>query len=407
MTTAQRGRRIRLWSGISICLGLLACWPGWMGRALPGTWSVVHAQSVEQMAERVAETAAANLRGTEPAPVFELDPSWPKPLPNNWGLGTVWGVAVDSRDHIWVVHQTNGRRYMEPIEQAGQEPAPAVLEFDQEGNLLQAWGEPGQGGWTQGEGRAFPAQAINVDWNGNVWVSEETRGHAVVKFTREGKFLLQIGEVDQTNGSADTTLLGGPSGLDFDPTANEVYIADGYINQRIIVFDADTGEYKRHWGRYGLPPDDMFEPGDQPTWVPSPFLVARPPGMGSTTPRYAHGVNVSRDGLVYASDRSHGVLFVHRKDGTYVKEVPLPGPFNSVAFSSDPEQRYLYAGGMNATARVFILRRSDLQLLGSFKSDGQHYMDADSQGNLFTCGRRMPQRWVLKELPRRTGTSAR
>ena len=407
MTTAQRGRRIRLWSGISICLGLLACWPGWMGRALPGTWSVVQAQSVEQMAERVAETAAANLRGTEPAPVFELDPSWPKPLPNNWGLGTVWGVAVDSRDHIWVVHQTNGRRYMEPIEQAGQEPAPAVLEFDQEGNLLQAWGEPGQGGWTQGEGRAFPAQAINVDWNGNVWVSEETRGHAVVKFTREGKFLLQIGEVDQTNGSADTTLLGGPSGLDFDPTANEVYIADGYINQRIIVFDADTGEYKRHWGRYGLPPDDMFEPGDQPTWVPSPFLVARPPGMGSTTPRYAHGVNVSRDGLVYASDRSHGVLFVHRKDGTYVKEVPLPGPFNSVAFSSDPEQRYLYAGGMNATARVFILRRSDLQILGSFKSDGQHYMDADSQGNLFTCGRRMPQRWVLKELPRRTGTSAR
>ena len=407
MTTAQRGRRIRLWSGIFICLGLLACWPGWMGRALPGTWSVVHAQSVEQMAERVAETAAANLRGAEPAPVFELDPAWPKPLPNNWGLGTVWGVAVDSRDHIWVVHQTNGRRYMEPIEQAGQEPAPAVLEFDQEGNLLQAWGEPGQGGWTQGEGRAFPAQAINVDWNGNVWVSEETRGHAVVKFTREGKFLLQIGEVDQTNGSADTTLLGGPSGLDFDPTANEVYIADGYINQRIIVFDADTGEYKRHWGRYGLPPDDMFEPGDQPTWVPSPFLVARPPGMGSTTPRYAHGVNVSRDGLVYASDRSHGVLFVHRKDGTYVKEVPLPGPFNSVAFSSDPEQRYLYAGGMNATARVFILRRSDLQILGSFKSDGQHYMDADSQGNLFTCGRRMPQRWVLKELPRRTGTSAR
>ena len=407
MTTAQRGRRIRLWSGISICLGLLACWPGWMGRALPGTWSVVHAQSVEQMAERVAETAAANLRGTEPAPVFELDPSWPKPLPNNWGLGTVWGVAVDSRDHIWVVHQTNGRRYMEPIEQAGQEPAPAVLEFDQEGNLLQAWGKPGQGGWTQGEGRAFPAQAINVDWNGNVWVSEETRGHAVVKFTREGKFLLQIGEVDQTNGSADTTLLGGPSGLDFDPTANEVYIADGYINQRIIVFDADTGQYKRHWGRYGLPPDDMFEPGDQPTWVPSPFLVARPPGMGSTTPRYAHGVNVSRDGLVYASDRSHGVLFVHRKDGTYVKEVPLPGPFNSVAFSSDPEQRHLYAGGMNATARVFILRRSDLQILGSFKSDGQHYMDADSQGNLFTCGRRMPQRWVLKERPRRTGTSAR
>ena len=404
MTTA-RGRRIGLLGGIFICLGLLACWPGWMERAVPGTWSVVHGQTEEQMAERITETAGANLRGAEPAPIFELDPSWPKPLPNNWGLGIVWGVAVDSRDHIWAVHQTAGR-YMEAITNAGKEPAPAVLEFDQQGNLLQAWGVPGQGGWTQGEGRPFPAQAINVDWNGHVWVSEERRGHAVVKFTREGKFLLQIGEVDQTNGNADTTLLGAPSGLDFDPAANEVYIADGYLNQRIIVFDADTGAYKRHWGRYGLPPDDTFEPGDQPTWVPSPFLVGRPSNKGRT-PRFAHGVNLSRDGLVYAADRSHSVLFVHRKDGTYVKEAALPGPFNSVAFSSDPEQHYLYAGGMNATARIYILRRSDLQVLGSFKSDGQHYMDADSQGNLFTCGLRMPQRWVLKELPKRAGTGAR
>ena len=389
MTTTQRCRRMRLWSRIPIWLGLLACWTA---PAVPGAWSVVHAQT----AERIAETAAANLRGAEPAPVFELDPSWPKPLPNNWGLGIVWGVAVDSQDHVWVANQTAGR-YMEAITEAGKEPAPAVLEFDQEGNLLQAWGVPGQGGWTQGEGRPFPAQAINVDWKGHVWVSEETRGHAVVKFTREGKFLMQIGEVDRTNGSADTTLLGGPSGIDFDPDANEVYIADGYLNQRIIVFDADTGEYKRHWGRYGLPPDDTFEPGDQPTWVPSPFLVGRPPNLGPTTPRFAHGVNVSSDGLVYAADRSHSVLFVHRKDGTYIKEAALPGPFNSVAFSSDPEQYYLYAGGMNATGRIFILRRSDLQSLGAFKSSGQHYMDADSNGNLFTCGRQMPQRWVLKK----------
>ena len=133
-----------------------------------------------------------------------------------------------------------------------------------------------------------------------------------------------------------------------------------------VAVDARTGAYKRHWGRYGMPPDDTFEPGDQPTWVSSPFLVGRPPGMGSTTPRFVHGVNVSRDGLVYASDRSHGMLYVHRKDGTYVTEAKLPGPFNSVAFSPDP---------------------------------GQHYMDTDSQGNLYTCGQRMPQRWTLKGLP--------
>ena len=284
MTTDQRSRRVRLWSSIAVCLGLVVGGAVWMARA-PVDRFAAHAQTAEQMAERVAETAADNLRGPEPAPVFELDTSWPKPLPNNWGLGQVWGVAVDARDHVWVVHQTNSPRYMAPIEEAGKDPAPAVLEFDQEGNLLQAWGEAGQGGWTQGAGRAFPAQAINVDWEGNIWVSEETRGNAVVKFSPDGQFLLQIGHVSRTNGSGDTTLLGGPSGLDFYQPTNEVFIADGYRNQRVIVFDAHTGEYKRHWGRFGIAPNDNFEPGDQPTWVPSPFLVGRPPGMGSTTPR--------------------------------------------------------------------------------------------------------------------------
>ena len=396
MTTGQRSRRVRFWSSIAVCLGLVVGGAVWMARA-PVDRFAAHAQSSDQLAEQVAETAAGNLRGPEPAPEFELDTSWPKPLPNNWGLGQVWGVAVDARDHVWVVHQTNSPRYMAPIEAAGKDPAPAVLEFDQEGNLLQAWGEAGQGGWTQGAGRAFPAQAINIDWEGNVWVSEETRGNAVVKFSPDGQFLLQIGHVTRTNGSGDTTLLGGPSGIDFHQPANEVFIADGYRNQRVIVFDAHTGEYKRHWGRFGIPPNDNFEPGDQPTWVASPFLVGRPPGMGSTTPRFVHGVNVSRDGLVYASDRSHSMLYVHRTDGTFVAEAKLPGPFNSVAFSPDPEQHYLYAGGMNATARIFILRRSDLQMLGSFRSSGQHYMDTDSQGNLYTCGQRMPQRWVLQD----------
>jgi hypothetical protein len=116
------------------------------------------------------------------------------------------------------------------------------------------------------------------------------------------------------------------------------------------------------------------------------------------TPRFAHGLNVSRDGLVHASDRSHSVLYVHRKDGTYITEVALPGQFNSVAFSPDPEQYYVYATGMNVTARMYVLRRSDLRILGSFKSDGQHYIDTDSKGNLFTCGLRMPQRFVLKDL---------
>jgi sugar lactone lactonase YvrE len=331
---------------------------------------------------------SASSAPVEPPPVFEIDPSWPKPLPNNWGLGQVWGVAIDARDHIWVVHQIAGPQYMERITKAGKVPAPAaVLEFDEQGNLLHSWGKSDQGGWTQGKDRPFPAQSINVDWKGNVWVSEETRGHAVVKFTPEGTFLLQIGQVDKTNGSGDTKLLGGPSGMDFDRAANEVYIADGYVNKRVIVFDADTGAYKRHWGRYGKPPDDSFE--------------ADKPGV----PRYSHGVNVSRDKLVYVSDRSHNIVHVHRPDGTFIREVTLPGPINSVAFSPDPEQHYLYAGGMNSTATMYILRRSDLQLLGSFKSAGQHFFDTDSKGNLFTCGIDMPQKFVLKELPKKTASA--
>ncbi len=405
MIAETRNYRMRLRSGMPLSLGLLACAMGWLA-AVPWTVPPAHAQTAEQVAGRIAETAAANLRGPEPAPAFELDTTWPKPLPNNWGLGQVWGVAVDVRDHVWVVHQTASPRYMAPIEAAGKEPAPAVLEFDQEGNLLQAWGVPGQGGWTAGAGRPFPAQAINVDWEGNIWVSEETRGNAVVKFSPDGQFLLQIGHVTRTNGSGDTTLLGGPSGIDFHEPANEVFIADGYRNQRVIVFDAHTGEYKRHWGRFGIPPNDNFEPGDQPTWLPSPFLVGRPPNMSPNLPRYVHGVNVSRDGLVYVADRSHSMLYVHRTDGTFVAEKKLPGPFNSVAFSPDAEQRYLYAGGMNATARIFVLRRSDLQPIGSFRSSGQHYMDTDSQGNLYTCGQRMPQRWLLRS-PESEGNDGR
>src|SRR2546428_305156 len=187
----------------------------------------------------------------------------------------------------------------------------------------------------------------------------------------------------RTNGSNDTTLLGAPSGIDFDPAANEVYIADGYhVNQRVSVFDADTGAYKRHWGRYGLKPDDSFETGKQPMWMaPSPFLVGKTNNLGSF-PRFAHGVNVSRDGLVYVADRSHGMIYVHRKDGTYIKEAPTPGPVNSVAFSSDPEQYYLYGNGINASARMYILRRSDLQVLGTFKSDGRHYSRVGSKVNL-------------------------
>ena len=128
MNSAQRARITYFLNSTTRYLLLMAAWialPAWIA---PTSWTVVQTQSVEQITAQVAETAVANLRGSETAPVFELDPSWPKPLPNNWALGTVWGVSVDMNDHIWVVHQTAGERYMKPITDAGKEPAPAVLE---------------------------------------------------------------------------------------------------------------------------------------------------------------------------------------------------------------------------------------------------------------------------------------
>lgn len=332
----------------------------------------------------------ASAQPAEQPPTFERDATWPKPLPNNWRLGIVWGVAVDQRDHVWVLH--DGLRFLEEIAEEGKVPAPPVLEFDPEGDMVRAWGGHGRGHpWVY---RMDPhplvgEHGINVDHKGNVWVTGG--GHLALKFTPDGEFLLQIGRLNKTNGSNDPQLLGNPSGVDFDPDTNEIYIADGYLNQRVIVFDADTGEYKRHWGRYGEAPDDTFEADE----------VAEYQGRELRLPRYAHAANLSHDKLVYVADREHSSIHVHRPDGRFIREVSLPAKANSVAFSADPEQYYLYAGGMNSTKKIFILRRHDMELLGSFESEGQHFFDVDSKGNLFTCGRFMPQKFVLTDSPDR------
>lgn len=317
-------------------------------------------------------------------PTFERDPHWPRPLPHNWRLGIVWAVAVDDRDHVWVLHETD--RYLADIAAEGKLPAPPVVEFDPEGRLVQAWGGRDQGRpWVyRMEPHPFVGEhGLHVDHRGHVWVTGG--GHLALKFTATGEFLLQIGRLNQTNGSHDTALLGNPSSVDVDPETNEVLIADGYLNQRVIVFDAESGDYKRHWGRYGRPPDDDFE-------AELPF------------PRYAHAAQISRDGLVYVSDREHASLHVHRRDGRFLREVPLSVKPNSVAFSADPEQTYLYVGGMrtgangrydiDAEGQILIMQRQDLRVLGSFESSGQHFFDVDSRGNIYTCGRFVPEKFV-------------
>jgi len=347
-------------------------------------------------------------------PTFELDPSWPKPLPNNWALGEAWGIAVDKRDHPWVLHSTNQKSpaMRELVAKEGKRLAPPVVEFDAQGNVVQAWGGPGAGySWMEGE--PWAEHGMFIDYKGNVWVTGD--GHVALKFTPQGKFLLQIGQLWKTNGSNDKALLGKPTTMAVDPSTNEVYIADGYTNQRVVVFDADTGAYKRHWGAYGKRPDD------------GPREVLNPSGPAPQRWDPVHCVRIANDGLVYVCDRWHNRFHVFRRDGTFVKEVFVdrevpaqyewnfqsatyvkptkPGVGNGsvsmAAFSPDPQQTYLYIGSSTSYRKIYIFRRSDLTLLGSFDTvAGHHEMAVDSKGNIYTTdGRsRKPMRYLFKEM---------
>ena len=320
---------------------------------------------------------------------FEVDPTFPQTLPNDWIVGQVSGIAVDSRDHVWVAHRPvslsalrAGAAQDPPIAMCCV-PAPPILELDPDGNVVQGWGGPSETGehdWPEEE------HGIFVDHEDNVWVGGGAAnagfsGHYVLKFTRDGEFLFQIGAgdgPDATGGSQDIETLGGPAAIHVDPVENEVYIADGYQNRRVIVFDAETGEYRRHWGAYGNEPEDGNSNADEQFQGP------------------VHGIAVSRDGYVYVVDRSENRLQVFERDGTYVDEVvirPETGSMGStwdVALSTDADERYLYVpDGVNKT--VWVVERESLEVVNNFARGGRwagelgwaHNIAVDSQGNIF------------------------
>ncbi|MCY3698027.1 MAG: hypothetical protein OXH46_00115 [Gemmatimonadetes bacterium] len=229
-------------------------------------------------------------------PTFAVDPGWPREMPNLWIMGSITGVFVDARDHIWVTHIPES---LTPEETSAVQdppigtccvPAPVVTEFDPEGNLVQGWGDPA----TQ-DVSEFPrnAHGIFVDHNDYVWVGTY-RHHRVMKFTRSGDLVMTIGRYDENAGSDDPELLGGPAGVWVDPEDNEVFVADGYQNRRVVVFDGETGAYLRHWGAYGEPPEDAYE-YDYVGWTPG----SAPPRQFSTV----HDLIGSNDGLIYVADR--------------------------------------------------------------------------------------------------------
>jgi DNA-binding beta-propeller fold protein YncE len=349
---------------------------------------------------------------------------WPKPLPNKWILGQTIGVSVDASDHIWIIHRAGslepGEVHATTSPQTAQccAPAPPILEFDEAGNLIGHWGGPGQGyDWPDSN------HGITVDYKGNVWIGGNGRGQApgsqgrgrgkggaapvrtgqeqneeqaglggyfnddmVLKFTQDGKFLMQIGKPGATKGSNDVANLRLPAKIFVDKETNEVYVADGYGNHRVIVFDADTGAYKRHWGAYGHKPDDANLGRYDPS-APPPQQFRNP----------VHCADLSVDRLLYVCDRVNDRLQVFKPDGTYIKEMFYEkqtlgsGSAWDIAFSKDPQQKFIYlTDGEND--RVHIIQRDTLEMLTTFGEGGRqpgefygvHSIATDSKGNIFT-----------------------
>ena len=362
------------------------------------------------------------------APMFEVDPLWPKPLPNHWLMGQTIGVSIDAQDNVWIIHRAGS---LEPGELHASAnppismccaPAPPVLEFDQGGNLLHHWGGPGKGyDWPDSN------HGITIDYKGNVWIGGNGRGkqaskpadgsmdesaasatnpyldNEVLKFTQDGQFLMQIGKPHSSKGSNDVENLRLPAKTFIDKQTNEVYVADGYGNHRVIVYDADSGKYKRHWGAYGNKPDDA----DLGNYNPD-----APPAQQFRNP--VHCADLSVDRLLYVCDRANDRLQVFKPDGTFVKEAFIAkrtlgsGSAWDIAFSKDPQQKYIYlADGEND--RIHILLRDTLEVLTTFGEGGRqpgefygpHSIATDSKGNIYVTetyrGQRV-QKFVYKGL---------
>ena len=358
-------------------------------------------------AGQAALQASAEMEGSRlvDAPMFEVDPLWPKPLPNNWVMGNVIGVGVDSRDHVYIVHRqqsvlglaSEGGAATDPPISECCLPAPPVLVFDPEGNLTASWGGPGQG-YTWPESN----HGITIDHKDNVWIGGNGGPDShVLKFTRDGRFLMQIGAAGQPVNSLDTTHFGRVAKIAIDAAANEAYFADGYGNKRVAVVDMDNGRIKRFWGAYGNVPSDTNYGGYNPD---APLIPQ------FRTP--VHCADPSNDGFVYVCDRPNNRLQVFRKNGTFVREIQIAprtmgdGAVWDVAFSRDPEQKYLYvADGKNH--KIYVMDRQSLEILTTFGDGGRqpgaffavHSIATDSKGNIFTTetyeGRRL-QRFVYK-----------
>mgnify|MGYP001369136022 CR=1 FL=1 len=345
------------------------------------------------------------LSQTVRAPIFEIDPFWPKPLPNGWIYGTVIGVTVDAQDHVYIVHRgvqgaEAGADQNPPLAECCSS-APPVLEFDADGNMVRAWGGP-----SETEEYVWPASnhGLGVDQMGNIWIGGNGGGDShVLKFSQQGEYLSTYGEPRNAPNSSATNHFGRVADIEFDFAANEAYFADGYANKRVAIVDIDSGEIKRTWGAYGNTPDDSYQ-----------YVGERRAGTGWSADDYeeqqfrtpVHCAEPSNDGLVYVCDRPNNRVQVFQTDGTYVREAYYApetlgdGAIWDIAFSPDPEQSFIYvADGKNA--RIRIIDRQSMEEVSTIGTGGRyagmfqavHSIDTDSQGNIYATetyeGRRL------------------
>jgi DNA-binding beta-propeller fold protein YncE len=326
-------------------------------------------------------------------PAFRADPNWPRPLAEENGvqlvLGQVAGIAVNpSNGHVWIVHRPAtllpdewNAKESKPVTHRCCKSAASVIEFDAAGNYVRGWTPSGAGfDWPKTE------HGIHIDSEGNVWLAGNgNEDHQILKFSPEGKFLLQIGRPGKSEGSNSRTQLGRPAHMVL--SGGELFVADGYGNRRVVVFDAKSGAYKRHWGAYGTatPSDDKL-----PSYDP-----AQPPSKSFGNP--VHCVRVSNDGLVYVCDRQNNRIQVFSRTGEFRQEIRVEvqtlanGSTWDMVLSHDPAQKYLYVAD-GANGRIYIVRRSDGQTVGAFGRTGRmagefkwiHNIAIDRDGNLYT-----------------------
>jgi DNA-binding beta-propeller fold protein YncE len=398
----------------------------------------------------LSKADAAQSNGKVMAPRFEVDPFWPKAMPNNWVFGQTIGLGIDEKDQVWIIHRGNDPGNLDRTEYAypppvaapagggragagapaaagagrgaaaaptGQidrvseccSPAPPVMAFDAAGNVVYSWGGPSlHPEWPDSN------HGIVVDHKGNVWIGGNGPADAhILKFTRDGKFVAQFGKKgarrDPSNPNAyvrnadDLENFGRVAKVFIDSKANEAYVSDGYFNKRVAVVDMDSGKVKRYWGGYGEKPDNA-DPGR--------YNPKEGPSRQFRTP--VHCAEVSNDGFVYVCDRPNDRIQVFTKEGKFVKEKQLfpetlsDGSVWDIAFSRDAQQRFMYVAD-GANEHVYIVDRQSLEVLTSFGTGGRqpgmffgvHSIAVDSKGNIYTTetytGKRL-QKFVYKGL---------